>query len=300
LAEEKLIVTDSPLSEVQVKRWRNGKLTEASDQVAEETPIALIYNGVSHAVMLATPQDLEDFALGFSLSEGILQDKSELYDIEVVAQTDGIELRMDIASESFVRLKEKRRNLVGRTGCGLCGAESLAQALRLPIKQKSTQVSMREKNDALEGSIHKASRASIAMTSIERAFNNMQKQQLLQQASGATHACAWVNKDGEIALVREDVGRHNAMDKLIGALAEVPQETKETQQNTGFVLTSSRASYEMVQKVAQAGLQILVAISAPTGLAIRLAETCGVSLVGFLREHQCVIYTHADKIRDEK
>jgi FdhD protein len=299
LAEEKLIVVDSPLSQVQVKRWRNGNLTEASDQVAEETPIALIYNGVSHAVMLATPQDLEDFALGFSLSEGILQDKSELYDIEVVAQTDGIELRMDIATACFVRLKEKRRNLVGRTGCGLCGAESLAQALRLPTKQKSTQESILGKNDALNPSIHEASRALVAMTSIERAFSNMQKQQLLQQATGATHACAWVNEAGEIALVREDVGRHNAMDKLIGALAKAPEETKATNENSGFVLTSSRASYEMVQKVAQAGLHVLVAISAPTGLAIRLAETSGVSLVGFLREHQCVIYTHADKIRIE-
>jgi FdhD protein len=290
LAKEKLIVTDSPLSDVQVIRWRNGALTEASDQVAEETPIALIYNGVSHAVMLATPQDLEDFALGFSLSEGVLQNKSELYDIEVVTQLDGIELRMEIATECFVRLKEKRRNLVGRTGCGLCGAESLSQALRLPTRQES----MREKKDALENISYKDSRASVAMMSIERAFSNMQKQQLLQQATGATHACAWVNKDGEIALVREDVGRHNAMDKLIGALAKEPQD------KTGFVLTSSRASYEMVQKIAHAGLQVLVAISAPTGLAIRLAEMCGVSLVGFLREHQCVIYTHTDKICDEK
>jgi FdhD protein len=148
-------------------------------------------------------------------------------------------------------------------------------------------------------------RASIAMTSIERAFSNMQKQQLLQQATGATHACTWVNEAGEIALLREDVGRHNAMDKLIGALAKAPQETKiaqETQEtkapqkNSGFVMTSSRASYEMVQKVAQAGLQILVAISAPTGLAIRLADIYGVTLVGFLRDHQCVVYTHANKI----
>jgi FdhD protein len=207
---------------------------------------------------------------------------------------------MDIATACFVRLKEKRRSLVGRTGCGLCGAESLAQALRLPTKQISTQESMREKSDALEGCFHKAYRASVAMTSIERAFGNMQKQQLLQQATGATHACAWVNKDGEIEFVREDVGRHNAMDKLIGALAKAPQDTKTAKDKSGFVLTSSRASYEMVQKVAQASLQVLVAISAPTGLAIRLAETSGVSLVGFLREHQCVIYTHADKICNEE
>lgn len=290
MAEEKLIVTDSPVSSAKVTRWRNGNLTDARDQVAEEAPIALIYNGVSHAVMLATPQDLEDFALGFSLSEGILQDKSELYDIEIVTQADGIELRLDIASERFVQLKEKRRNLVGRTGCGLCGAESLAQALRLPEPAQTA----REKKDALRGSIHVASGAVIAITSIEHAFSSMQKQQLLQQATGATHACAWVSKDGEVVLVREDVGRHNAMDKLIGALAKVPP------QADGFVLTSSRASYEMVQKVAQAGLQILVAISAPTGLAIRLAETCGVTLVGFLREQQCVVYTGIDRLLIQK
>lgn len=286
MAEEKLIVTDSPLSAVTVNRWHNGARTEANDQVAEETPIALIYKGVSHAVMLATPQDLEDFALGFSLSEGILQDKAELYDIEIVAQSDGIELRLDIASERFVQLKEKRRNLVGRTGCGLCGAESLAQALRLPIQAENA----REKNDALQSSIHAASGASIAISNITRAFRAMQEKQLLQQATGATHACAWVNKSGEIIMVREDVGRHNAMDKLIGALAKTPQ------QEDGFVLTSSRASYEMIQKVAQAGINMLVAISAPTGLAIRLAETCGVTLLGFLREQQCVVYAHTDRV----
>jgi FdhD protein len=286
LVESTFIVTDSPLSEVQVKRWRHAEITAASDQVAEETPIALIYNGVSHAVMLATPQDLEDFALGFSLSEGILQHKSELYDMEVVAQADGIELRLDIATACFVRLKEKRRSLVGRTGCGLCGAESLAQALRLP---------KRDENDALEPNIHAVPRASVAnpkidVNSIEKAFGAMQSKQLLQQATGATHACAYVNANGEVLLVREDVGRHNAMDKLIGALA------KEGQLEHGFVLTSSRASYEMVQKVAQAGFTMLVAISAPTGLAIRLAEQYGVCLVGFLREQQCVIYAHADRI----
>lgn len=286
MTEEKLIVTDSPLSEVQVKRWRNNAQIEVSDQVAEETPIALIYNGISHAVMLATPQDLEDFALGFSLSEGILQDKSELYEIEIVTQTNGIELRMDIATECFANLKEKRRNLVGRTGCGLCGAESLAQALRLPQQFK------------MQSNSHDASRILISARAIESAYSAMQIKQLLQQATGATHACAWVNKDGEIELVREDVGRHNAMDKLLGALAKAPKETNTPEKKTGFVLTSSRASYEMVQKVATAGLDLLVAISAPTGLAIRLAENYGVTLIGFLREHQFVIYTHADKIRE--
>jgi FdhD protein len=288
LTEAKLIVTDAPLSEVSIKRWRNGAVIEASDKVAEETPIALIYNGVSHAVMLATPQDLEDFALGFSLSEGILQHKSELYDIEIVEQAEGIELRMDVATECFVKLKEKRRNLVGRTGCGLCGAESLEQALRLPDYNNV-------KIDGLQPNIHAPSRASfedIKATSIEAAFHAIQAKQVLQQATGATHACAWVSESGEVELVREDVGRHNAMDKLIGALAKVPP------QQNGFVLTSSRASYEMVQKVAMAGLDVLVAISAPTGLAVRLAEAYDVTLVGFLREGQFVIYTHAERIKN--
>jgi FdhD protein len=289
LAKANLIAT-APLSEVTVSRWRDGKLSSAKDNVAEEVPIAMIYNGISHAVMLATPQDLEDFALGFSLSEGILQNKSELYDIEIVPQDNGIELKMDVASEAFAKLKERRRNLTGRTGCGLCGAESLQDALRLSAIETHG-----EKNDGLEVNIHAASRASlpitIAASSIQSAFHAMQKQQILQQATGATHACAWVNESGEIAMLREDVGRHNAMDKLIGALAKKPKV------ENGFVLTSSRASVEMVQKVALAGYNILAAISAPTGLAIRLAQQFDVTLVGFLRDNQFVIYANPSRIK---
>ena len=292
MTKANFIVADSPLSEVKVIRWHQGVLTKAVDKVAEETPIALIYNGVSHAVMLATPQDLEDFALGFSLSEGILQNKSELYDVEIVAQTQGIELRLDVATEAFVKLKQRRRNLVGRTGCGLCGAESLEHALRLP---ESTLNLAKNKRT----SSHTPTKASIKTTKVEMinaaslqaALHAVQTKQLLQQATGATHACAWVNVRGEIELLREDVGRHNAMDKLIGALAKTPEKSD------GFVLTSSRASVEMVQKVALAGYNLLAAISAPTGLAIRVAETYGVTLVGFLRENQFVIYTHADRIK---
>jgi FdhD protein len=289
LIKPAFIVANAPLSEVAVTRWRDGVVSQAADKVAEEVPIALIYNGVSHAVMLATPQDLEDFALGFSLSEGILQSKSELYDVEIVVQTQGIELRLEVASEAFAKLKERRRNLVGRTGCGLCGAESLEQALRLPVKG----LQVREKSSSLEANIHEASRASLAMVdakAIQAAFKAIQTKQVLQQATGATHACAWVNAEGEIELLREDVGRHNAMDKLIGALTKLPA------RNSGFVLTSSRASVEMVQKVAIAGYKVLAAISAPTGLAVRIAEDYGVTLVGFLRDQQFVIYTHADRI----
>jgi FdhD protein len=258
---------------VNVTRWRSGALSNAVDQVAEEVPIALIYNGISHVVMLATPADLADFALGFSLSEGIFRDKSDLYSVDIVAQLQGIELQMDVATECFVQLKQRRRNLTGRTGCGLCGAESLDQALRLPAQSINLSTS------------------KMSVKSIELAFETMQSYQPLQQATGATHACVWVDSHGKILLVREDVGRHNAMDKLIGALAKSPV------QPDGFVVTSSRASVEMVQKVASAGISILAAISAPTGLAIRLADTYGVTLIGFLRDNQFVIYTHKHRIQ---
>ena len=279
------IIANLPVSEVNVTRWRDGVVSQASDKVAEEVPVAMIYNGVSHAVMLATPQDLEDFALGFSLSEGILQSKSDLYDVEILQQNNGIELKMHVASEAFAKLKERRRNLTGRTGCGLCGAESLQQALRLPSLESDENASYST------GAVY----SPISAGSIQTAYHAIQKQQVLQQATGATHACAYistqVNAIGAIQLLREDVGRHNAMDKLIGALAKLPLT------DTGFVLTSSRASVEMVQKVALAGYKILVAISAPTGLAIRVAEQYGVTLVGFLRDNQFVIYANQQRIK---
>lgn len=274
-----LVTADAPTSQVNVTRWRNGELTDALDYVAEEVPIALIYNGISHVVMLATPQDLTDFALGFSLSEGILRDKSDLYNVEVALQPKGIELQLDVATECFVKLKERRRNLVGRTGCGLCGAESLDQALSLPEIHNTTQTGAIALSNSLPAEI------------VQTAFRQIQTKQILQQATGATHACAWVNAQGEIVLIREDVGRHNAMDKLIGGLAKLPNQAE------GFVLTSSRASVEMVQKVAVAGINILAAISAPTGLAVRIAEAYGVTLIGFLRDNQFVIYTHKHRIR---
>ena len=283
LMQPALLISNAPLSEVEVSRWRNGVVNQTTDKVAEEVPIALIYNGVSHVVMLATPQDLEDFALGFSLSEGILHSKSELYDVEIITQPLGLELRLDVATEAFVKLKERRRNLVGRTGCGLCGAESLEQALRLPEKT----LNLAEDTTSSTGA---ASSLIIPASSIIKAFQTIQTTQVLQQATGATHASAWVDADGEIQLLREDVGRHNAMDKLIGALA------KTTAIHNGFVLTSSRASVEMVQKVALAGYTVLAAISAPTGLAIRVAQQYGVTLVGFLRDNQFVIYANPQRI----
>lgn len=262
---------NAPAQQYTIQRWKNGELTTTTDQLAEEVPVALVYNGVSHAVMLATPQNLEEFALGFSVTEGILRDQSELYGIEMEWQENGIELHLDIASERFALLKERRRNMAGRTGCGLCGAESLTQVFHLP-----------KTSPALNPS-------KLKVQSIFKAYHAIQAKQDLQQLTGATHACAWANSAGDIQYLREDVGRHNALDKLIGVLH---------QQNVrgGFILTSSRASYEMVQKIAMANFDVLAAISAPTGLAVRLAEEYGITLLGFVREQQYVAYSHANRI----
>lgn len=268
---ELLIAPDTTDSCVTVLKYEHGELRERQDQVAEEVPIAMIYNGISHAVMLATPDNLTDFALGFSLCEGILSKPGDLYDIEIVERVNGIELQMEIATENFVHLKERRRSMAGRTGCGLCGSESLEHAIRMPRRIQGPAVTF----DA---------------DAIYRAQRELQSQQALQGRTGATHASAWADIDGKILLVREDVGRHNALDKLIGAL------TQQQLPRKGFVLTSSRASYEMVQKTASADIPMLVAISAPTGLAIRMAEGCGLTLVGFARKEQHVVYSGAERL----
>ena len=264
-----MLVLNASLSSFDVVRWRNDKPEDTQDKLAEEVPVALIYNGISHAVMLATPQDLEDFALGFSLSEGILSDKNELYSIEIREQINGIALHCDIATERFIQLKDRRRTLAGRTGCGLCGAESLEQAMRYPKMLDSKIIFYKN--------------------AIQRGLQVMPLQQSLQQQTGATHACAFVLQDGTVDTVREDVGRHNALDKLVGAIAK-------NNKKVGFIITSSRASYEMVQKTASAGVNMLVAISAPTALAIRVAEQCGLTLVGFARESSYVVYSHSENL----
>jgi len=258
-----------------VLKWEQGSLRQLEDCVAEEVPVAMVYNGVSHAVMLATPQDLEDFAVGFSLTEGIAASAADIYGIETVPQPKGIELHIELATERFHMLKERRRSMSGRTGCGLCGSESLEQAMRIPATL--VDAGMQVKSEALH-----------------RALIQIRSKQQLQGITGATHACAWVNAHGEVEQLREDVGRHNALDKLIGARIRGQAD------NAGFVLTTSRASYEMVQKVAAVGIPMLAAVSAPTGLAIRIARKCGVTLVGFAREAQHVIYSRPERILHEE
>ncbi len=240
------------------------------DVVAGEVPVAMTYNGISHAVMMASPADLEDFALGFSMTEGILQHPDELYDLDLLSRTDGIAIEMRISSERFAELGRQRRNMTGRTGCGLCGTESLDKAIR-PIPRLSR-------------------RNTLSDDAIQRALAALREHQPLQAQTGATHAAAWCDTDGRIIAAREDVGRHNALDKLIGAHLKASGDAA-TAFNDGFALISSRASFEMVQKSATVGISCLVAVSAPTALAISEARKAGQMLVGFARPGRHVIYT---------
>jgi FdhD protein len=259
---------------VQALACRGGLAHLVGDWVADEVPVALQYNGISHAVMLATPQDLEDFACGFSLSEGLVDDAADVHDIEVEPAGEGIVLNIEIASRCLVRLKERRRTLAGRSGCGLCGIESLAQALPHCDRRVAP---LRLDADALS-----------------RALGGMRAGQALQSATGATHAAAWCSPDGAVLELREDVGRHNALDKLIGRLARARADAAR-----GFFAVTSRASYEMVQKTVRAGVGVLAAISAPTALAIRSAQAADLCLIGFARGTDWVAYSASERLNLE-
>ena len=237
--------------------------------LAEEVPVALVFNGISHAVMMASPVHLEDFALGFALTEGLIDHPSQLYGVEVIHQPNGIELQLDVAAQTEARLKERRRSMAGRTGCGLCGADSLAH-VKLALPQ--------------------APEVPIDIDAMHRAHAHMRALQPLKQQTGATHAAAWSNVQGEITLLREDVGRHNALDKLIGALFKPPTNLRE-----GFICITSRASFEMVQKTVMAGAGALTAVSAPTRLAVELAEQHNLALAGLVRGQTFTAYSHVTR-----
>jgi FdhD protein len=259
---------------LKVRGVRKGLPFAIEDWVAEEVPVALEYNGVSHAVMLATPLDLEDFALGFSLSEGILDAAHELYAVEEETSPLGVTLHLQVASGPFARLKERRRTLTGRTGCGLCGTESLEHVARsLPVLPDLAEQRL------------------FSRESISRAMSQFVELQTLQQATGAVHAAAWCSAQGDVMWLREDVGRHNALDKLIGALA-----AHDVDAASGFIAVTSRASFEMVQKTAMAGVSLLAAVSAPTSFAVTTAQKAGMTLVGFARQQDLVVYGHAERL----
>ncbi len=266
----------APLVQIQSLRW-DGEAAEAgAETIAEEVPVALVYNGISHVVMMATPQDLADFALGFSLSEGILADPTELYDLVETPRETGIEVELTVAAERFQALKARRRNLTGRTGCGLCGVDSLAEAVR---PSRDVGVAPTVTHDA-----------------IERAMAALPHLQPLNAQARALHAAAWANLDGSIALVREDVGRHNALDKLIGAMAKQEGARQKIDPRTGFLVMTSRCSYEIVQKSVAFGIGVVVAVSAPTALAVQMAETSNVTLVALARGKRHIAYARADRI----
>jgi FdhD protein len=250
-----------------VLRLRGGVALDAADHLAEEVPVALVYNGISHAVMMATPRDLEAFALGFSLTEAIIDSASECYGIEVEVGEAGVAVHLEIAARAFMALKERRRSLTGRTGCGLCGVDSLDQVYRdLPVVTRA---------------------APLLRSSVVRALGSLKGEQPLNRLTGATHAAAWCAADGSLVIVREDVGRHNALDKVIGAMAGLQERDPD-----GFMLISSRVSVEMAQKTAMAGVAALVAVSAPTAAAIRLAEGCGMTVIAFARGEDFVVYAN--------
>jgi FdhD protein len=255
-----------------VDRWRDGQHEQRQDYIAEEVPISLIYNGVPHVVMLATPTNLEEFALGFSITEGIIKSPQELLSARVYNRSNGIEVQVKIPEQRFQCMSDKGRNLTGRTGCGLCGASTLKQAIRQPSPVSNGDL-------------------TLSATELRSALTDIKQHQKLNQLTGAVHAAAWAVPGQGILDIREDVGRHNALDKLIGFLLRTGKDL-----SSGFVIVTSRASYEMVQKTAWVGISLLAAISAPTGLAIRLADEAGLTLIGFARDDQHVIYTHPQRL----
>jgi FdhD protein len=248
------------------------------DTLAAEVPVALVFNGVSHAVMMATPQDLDAFAIGFALSEGIIDHAADCrgVDVEVIDAASaglpegmpGVEVRLEISTRSFERLKGRRRSLAGRTGCGVCGVESFAALDITPQPVPPRQWIER-----------------IDLATVLHAFAAMPARQTLNAEAGAIHAAAWATVEGELTDVLEDVGRHNALDKLLGRLAVAGR-----LQEPGFVLMSSRGSHELVRKCARLGIAALAAISAPTAMGVRMAELSGVRLWGLCRAPRGVLY----------
>lgn len=254
-----------------VRRWRAGHWESVTDLVAEEAPVALLYNSIPHVVMLATPANLADLGYGFTLSESLVNTRDEIRGVSVATTEAGQEVQMSVTQERLALLLDRRRNLTGRTGCGVCGAETIEDAIRVPPPV--------------------ADGGEISQRALAASLQALRARQLLNSRTGSLHAAAWVSWAGDIEVVREDVGRHNALDKVIGARARDAAPF-----DTGYALVTSRASYEMVQKAATLGIRMLVAVSAPTALAVRLAAATGVTLVGFAREQQQVVYSHPERL----
>jgi FdhD protein len=253
---------------------RHGVTAASSRTIPEETPVAFTYGGSTHAVMMATPADLEDFAVGFAITEGLIDSAADMGDIKIVASERGIELRNWLAGGHQEAYAARKRSMAGPTGCGLCGIESLEEASR-PLPQ-------------VENSLRVASEALIT------AMSGLSSAQKLNRETRAVHAAAFWNPASSSIILREDVGRHNALDKLAGALAR-----QGVAASQGAVLLTSRISVELVQKSARIGAPIIAAISAPTALAVRTAEKCGITLVAVVRGHDFEIFTHPERILEQ-
>jgi formate dehydrogenase accessory protein FdhD len=259
-------------AEVRIERWTRGTLARTTDQVAEEMPVALVYHDVPHVVMLATPADLEDYAVGFTLSEGLVARADEIRGVEVAQGEASADVKITVAWERFSQLLQRRRNLAGRTGCGLCGAETAEDAIRecAPVPAGVT----------------------ITGEELHATIAQLPARQVINARTGSVHAAAWVVPGRGIRVVREDVGRHNALDKTIGALTRAGADF-----SAGYMVITSRASYEMVQKAATVGISLLVALSAPTAFAVRLAQRSGLTLVAFARPDRHVVYAHPQRLK---
>jgi FdhD protein len=254
--------------------WRDGGVTVGTRKIPEETALALTYNGGTYAVMMGTPRDLRDFAIGFSLSEGIVKSPAEIETLDIVELDDGIELRMWLGSDKAEPISARRRHIAGPTGCGICGVESIAEAIRpAAVVPRGRSFSPRE---------------------IMTAMAALPPLQEINMETRAVHAAAfWTPAHGIVAL-REDVGRHNALDKLAGAIAQDTVSASE-----GMVLLTSRVSVEMVQKAAAMGAPLMVAVSAPTALAVRMADAAGITLCAIARADGFEIFTHPQRIAVE-
>jgi FdhD protein len=260
-----------------LQRWRQGAAESVVDFIAEEVPIAMLYNEQSFAVMMATPCDLEDFALGFSLSERLIRDPEQLLKVELRQHLEGIELAMTVSTDAPATSLDRtsERLLPGRGSCGICGTRQLEDVVRQPAPVHAGQ--------------------PVPASALRRALQTLKQHQPMNEATGSTHAAAWASITGEIELVREDVGRHNALDKLTGAMRRAGHLP-----DSGMLLISSRASYEMVTKAAHAGIGFVAAVSAPTALAIELARGAGLCLVGFARGDGYNVYTFPERLLDHE
>ena len=262
-----------PVCIVARQRWHEGCPSFGSRSIPEETAVALTYNGGTYAVMMATPRDLKDFAVGFNVSEGIVSSAAEIRSLEVLPLDDGVELRMWLSEPKADHLRERRRRIAGPTGCGLCGIESIAEAMRpAAVIRCGRQFSPEQ---------------------IMLAMLSLPSRQKLNSETRAVHAAAFWSDISGIVAVREDVGRHNALDKLSGALARTSVVASE-----GIILLTSRVSVEMVQKSAAIGASVRVSVSAPTALAVRMADAAGITLAAIARADGFEVFTHSQRISD--